>query len=114
VKTLYLVEIGTVSPEALGWIQAFAVEWFPFPVRRMDRLPIPKEAYNASRGQYESVEVMKLLSRAAPRDAARILGVTEADLAIPMLSFLFGPGAAGWAGGGSVALPAETGVLRHA
>jgi len=90
VKTLCVVEVGTVSPEPLQWIQAAAAEWFPFPIRLMDRLPIPKEAYNASRGQYESVEVMKLLARSAPRDAARILGVTEADLAIPMLSFLFG------------------------
>jgi archaemetzincin len=30
------------------------------------------------------------VARSAPRDASRILGVTDVDLAIPMLSFLFG------------------------
>ena len=47
-------------------------------------------AYDAKRGQYQSVEIMKMLAQHAPRDASRILGVTEVDLAIPMLSFLFG------------------------
>jgi archaemetzincin len=33
---------------------------------------------------------MKMLAQAAPPDAARVLGITHVDLAIPMLSFLFG------------------------
>lgn len=33
---------------------------------------------------------MKMLAQHAPRDAYRVLGVTGVDLAIPMLSFLFG------------------------
>ena len=33
---------------------------------------------------------MKMLAQRAPRDAARVLGITDVDLAIPMLSFLFG------------------------
>ena len=33
---------------------------------------------------------MRTLAEAAPPDTARILGVTEVDLAIPRLSFLFG------------------------
>jgi archaemetzincin len=36
------------------------------------------------------VEIMKALVHAAPPDAARVLGVTECDLAIPLLTFLFG------------------------
>ena len=41
-------------------------------------------------GSIGSVEILKALLRYAPRDAARVLGVTEADLGIPMLTFLFG------------------------
>jgi len=33
---------------------------------------------------------MKMLAQYAPPDATRILGVTDVDLAIPMLTFLFG------------------------
>lgn len=53
-------------------------------------MPIPQNAYDAKRGQYQSVEIMKMLAQSAPRDAARVLGITDVDLAIPMLSFLFG------------------------
>ncbi len=42
------------------------------------------------RGQYKSVDFMKALARNAPADATRILGVTEGDLAIPTLTFVFG------------------------
>ena len=65
-------------------------EWFPLPIRRLPALSIPESAYDAKRGQYQSVEIMKMLAQHAPSDASRILGVTDVDLAIPMLSFLFG------------------------
>lgn len=87
---LYLVAIGDVPAEALGWVEQAALDWFPLPVRRLPGLPLPANAYDAKRGQYQSVEMMKMLAQRAPRDASRILGITSVDLAIPMLSFLFG------------------------
>jgi archaemetzincin len=78
VNALYLVAIGSVPAQALDWIEQAMAEWFPLPVRRLPPL------------QYQSVEFMKMLAQSAPRDAARVLGVTDVDLAIPMLSFLFG------------------------
>ena len=53
-------------------------------------MAIPQNAYDAKRGQYQSVEIMKMLAQSAPRDAAKVLGITDVDLAIPMLTFLFG------------------------
>jgi archaemetzincin len=90
VNGLYLVAIGDVSAKALEWIESATAEWFPFPIRRLPALSIPEGAYDAKRGQYQSIEIMKMLAQHAPRDASRILGVTDVDLAIPMLSFLFG------------------------
>lgn len=87
---LCLVPIGSVPPKALEWIENAAAEWFPLPIRRLSALPIPANAYDAKRGQYQSVEMMKMLAQFIPSGAARILGVTDVDLAIPMLSFLFG------------------------
>jgi len=74
----------------LDWIENAAAEWFPLPIRRLEALPIPQRAFDEKRGQYQSVEIMKMLSQVIPRDASRILGVTDVDLSIPMLSFLFG------------------------
>jgi archaemetzincin len=90
VNDLCLVPIGGVPAQALAWIEAAASEWFPLPVRRLPPMALPQAAYDAQRQQYRSVEVMKMLAQAAPRDASRVLGVTEVDLSIPMLSFLFG------------------------
>lgn len=87
---LCLVPIGDVSPNVMEWIENAAAEWFPLPIRRLPALAVPEGAYDAKRQQYQSVEIMKLLARSAPRDASRVLGVTDVDLAIPMLSFLFG------------------------
>ena len=87
---LCLVPIGGVPKGALDWIENVTAEWFPLPVRRLPALPVPEIAYDAKRKQYQSVEIMKMLAQSAPRDAARVLGITDVDLAIPMLSFLFG------------------------
>jgi archaemetzincin len=90
VSALYLVAIGKVPEKAWEWIESAAAEWFPLPIRRLPPLSVPGDAYDPKRGQYQSVEMMKMLAQRAPCDATRVLGVTDVDLAIPMLSFLFG------------------------
>jgi archaemetzincin len=85
-----LVPIGNVPAHALEWIESATSEWFPLPIRRLPALDIPAGAYDGKRGQYHSVEIMKMLAQTVPQDAARVLGITDVDLAIPMLSFLFG------------------------
>ena len=87
---LCLVPVGGLPVRVLEWIESATAEWFPLPIRRLPALPLPGEAFDEKRGQYLSVEIMKMLAKTAPPDAARILGITDVDLAIPMLSFLFG------------------------
>lgn len=87
---LCLIPIGSVADQALRWIEDAASEWFPMPIRRLPALPIPAGAFDAKRNQYQSVEFMKMLAQVAPKNGSRILGITDVDLAIPMLSFLFG------------------------
>jgi len=74
----------------MDWIESAAAEWYPLPIRRLADLPTPVDAYDPKRRQYQSVELMRMLDQSRPSDASRILGVTEVDLSIPMLSFLFG------------------------
>jgi len=47
-------------------------------------------AYNAARGQYHSTEILKRLLQDPPAESWRILGVTDVDLFIPILTFVFG------------------------
>ena len=89
-SAVYLVAIGSVPSQILDWIEGTVSEWCPWPVRRLPPLGFPEGSYEAKRGQYKSVEIMKAVAQCTPADAARILGVTEGDLAIPTLTFVFG------------------------
>lgn len=89
-NTVCLVAIGSVPNQVMDWVESAAGEWCPWPIRRLPPLAVPESAYDARRGQYSSVEIMKVVARCRPSDATRILGVTEVDLAIPMLTFVFG------------------------
>jgi archaemetzincin len=85
-----MVAVGVVPDKIWEWISNAVAEWFPLPVQRMPALPIPEAAYDVRRKQYQSVEIMQMLAQNAPPEATRILGITDVDLSIPMLSFLFG------------------------
>lgn len=85
-----MVAVGAVPEKVWDWISNAAAEWFPLPIQRLPALPMPESAYDSKRKQYQSVEIMRMLAQHAPADAMRILGVTDVDLSIPMLSFLFG------------------------
>ncbi len=89
-NAVYLLAIGNVPPPVLPWVEATISDWCPWPVQRLPALPFPEDSFDAKRGQYKSVDFMKALARNAPADATRILGVTEGDLAIPTLTFVFG------------------------
>ena len=89
-SALYLVAIGDVPEAVWEWIGEAAAEWFPLPIERLPGLPLPEAAYDLKRRQYQSVEMMRMLVEHVPNHDSRILGVTNVDLAIPMLSFLFG------------------------
>jgi archaemetzincin len=47
-------------------------------------------AYDALRGQYHSTAILKRLLRMPSTESWRMLGVTESDLFIPILTFVFG------------------------
>ncbi|HTS71178.1 MAG TPA: archaemetzincin [Terriglobia bacterium] len=47
-------------------------------------------AFNALRRQYHSSEILKKILQKPPGDSWKVLGVTEVDLYIPVLTFVFG------------------------
>lgn len=49
----------------------------------------PERAFDASRGQYNSTLLLAQL-QGRPGEATRVLGVTDVDLFIPVLSYVFG------------------------
>ena len=47
-------------------------------------------AYDARRQQYQSIPVIERLTRVCPEDALKLLAVTERDLCLPVLTFVYG------------------------
>lgn len=87
---LCLASIGEVEEPLMRTIAECVEERIGLPVVRRLRLAAPRDGYDPLRGQTSSVAMLKLLLEQAPPGAARILGVTESDLFIPMLTFVFG------------------------
>lgn len=53
-------------------------------------IEVPEGSYEKERHQFSSSVVLQHLVGICPGDAYRMLGVTQCDLFIPMLSFVFG------------------------
>ncbi|MFB0523552.1 MAG: archaemetzincin family Zn-dependent metalloprotease [Candidatus Bathyarchaeia archaeon] len=88
-----ILQFGLVNEAVLEEIRRSLSEIFPhreaFVLR--DVLPLPDEAYNPIRGQYHSSKVLSLIqSYPMKLDVDRILGITEVDLYVPRLNFVFG------------------------
>jgi len=59
-------------------------------VRTMPSIPVPVESFEARRNQYYSTKILKEMLGNVPRDAFKLLGVTDKDLCIPILTYVFG------------------------
>jgi len=88
-KYLYVGATPGVDRDALTAIRERALNEFGAPVREIE-LPELDFAYDAGRGQYGSIPVLEMLVRLCPGDALKLLGLTERDLFIPVLTFVFG------------------------
>jgi archaemetzincin len=86
---LSLLPLGAPPGEILDVLERELAAVFGLGTRRLTALPEPASALDAARGQWSATEILKaLLPRARSRE--RLLGVTERDLFVPVLSFVYG------------------------
>jgi archaemetzincin len=90
VNALSVVQVGPLGEELLRAVEGCLRAAFGLEVLRLPPLPEPREAFDAERGQYGAIPILHRLVAACPPEAVRLLGITECDLFIPMLSFIFG------------------------
>jgi len=62
----------------------------PLKIRILPPKPLPPAAYHVVRDQYHSTGLLEYLLNEDNEDSYRILGVTGADLYIPIFTFVFG------------------------
>jgi archaemetzincin len=59
-------------------------------VRTLPSIPVPPESFEARRNQYYSTKILKEMLGNLPQDTLKLLGVTDKDLCIPILTYVFG------------------------
>jgi archaemetzincin len=90
VGILALAAAGAVDGEALDVARASLAGRIGLPAERTTPLAPPTYAYDAERRQFSSTLIMREGLAHFPAGAEKLLVVTEADIFIPMLSFVYG------------------------
>jgi len=87
---LQWIGVGKVEETMLEQVKAQVEPIFGVPVRIRSMAARPRDAFNPARGQHSSVQILRWALRDVPSDARKILSITDCDLFIPVLTFVFG------------------------
>ncbi len=87
---IYLSPVGAVGEDMLTMAARHVGEMFGLETTRYTSFPEPDYAFDNRRRQYSSTLILQNLSRICTPDAVKFLAVTEADLFIPMGTFVYG------------------------
>jgi archaemetzincin len=89
---IYLWWLGAeASPDGLlGLVGTHVERAFGLAVRRWRGAERPTGAFDARRGQTLSTGILEWLRASGPAPAYKLLGITDADLFIPILTFVYG------------------------
>jgi len=86
----YLQPIGAVGARILHRALPALESAFRVQAAVLRPVSVPQRALSTRREQYHSTVVLRSLLPRLPLDALRVLGVTEVDLYVPRLNFVFG------------------------
>lgn len=89
-SVIAVVTAGEVDAEAAVYAEGCLRSVLKVETRRLAPLPPPAYAFDASRNQFSSTLVMHDAIGRRPKDALRLLVLTESDIFIPILSFVYG------------------------
>jgi archaemetzincin len=88
--SLWWVGTGSADETLLGRVEFHVAREFQQRVDRWRSDARPAGTLDAVRGQHSSRDVLRWLVQARPAHTDRVLGVTDVDLFIPVLTFVFG------------------------
>jgi archaemetzincin len=89
---LLLEWIGAGPPDEAIWdrVRRHLEATFEMPTAFRVVDGMPADTLDARRGQRSSTKILRWILERAPADAGKVLGLTDADLFIPVLTFVFG------------------------
>lgn len=89
--SILLLPVGEVDNEVMELLRNRLTETFRCDVHIQDNLIIPPDAYNPQRRQYRSSRILDNLHKIfVPSRQEKYLAVTDVDLFVPQLNFVFG------------------------
>lgn len=89
-RRIQLLPLGGVPQEHLADLAEGLAREFLIPCEILSAISEPSFAFNVTRQQFSSTEILAALARRNTPDTWRVLGVTTLDLYIPILTFVFG------------------------
>lgn len=84
------VVLGIMEEPPLDGIASVLEREFLLECRVVGPLPLPGESYDPARRQYSSEVLLRALLGVPHDPEGRLLGITNVDLFIPMMTFVFG------------------------
>ncbi len=84
-----MVPFGTIQREIIHFLHVELTTLFDFMVKILTDEPIPQFAFDPKRNQYHSTKILDWLKKMRANDE-RILSITDVDLFVPELNFVFG------------------------
>lgn len=90
VVSLWWIGGGSAQDALMEGVAHVVTAEFGLPVRTHVPADRPVEAFDPRRGQHASGRILSWLDAKSPAAVRRVLGVTDADLFIPILTFVFG------------------------
>src|SRR5262249_12154156 len=87
------IAVALIGDATRGWIEELAPilrETFAAEIVAAPPLGLPASAWNASRRQYLSTQLLDALASTKRPDWERLLGIADVDLYVPDLNFVFG------------------------
>jgi archaemetzincin len=83
--------IGKIDNNVISILEKSLGDVFDTEVRLSSkRLEVPEESYNPPRKQFNSTKILSFMIEAIEEASAHVLGVTDVDLYVPGLNFVFG------------------------
>jgi len=89
-ECIYVCPLGAVDGDILDCVAESLATGTKGTVKVLPAMGDPSYAYDENRRQYNSKRVLKRLSASCPRETFKIVGVTQVDLYVPILTFVFG------------------------
>ncbi|HID31012.1 MAG TPA: hypothetical protein EYP19_13565 [Desulfobacterales bacterium] len=89
-KLIAVQPLGGIREDVLEVIAANLQAFFQIRTKVFPDLPMLEGAYSSHRSQYNCHPILKFLGASKPHDAIKIIGVTDIDLFIPILTYVFG------------------------